>query len=166
MKAFLRKLPGGLWRADDEEGVEALSKIPSGKVIRVEWHQPRNYRFHKKFFAMLKVGYDAWEPQEAEFKGMPVQKNFDRFRDDVLVAAGYWKPVVNIKGEVRADPDSISFGNMDEETFGKVYNDCANVLLQRILKHYTKDDSANPPIDDLEAVVQQMMGFMDRGEVA
>lgn len=159
VKAYLRKMPGGLWWADDEESVNALRKIPAGKIIRVEWHHPRNYTEHKRFFAMLKVGFDAWEPNgDDEYKGVPVQKNFDRFRKDVMIAAGFWEPVINIKGETRAEPTSISFSNMSEEEFGKVYNAVANVLLKRILLHYKRED--------LDEVVEQMTRFVERGGLA
>lgn len=151
MKAFLRKLPGGIMRPDDEQSAEALKTIAVGAVISVEWKHPRNYKFHKKLFAMLGVGFNAWEPAEQEFKGLPVQKNFDRFRRDVIIAAGYYDVVVNIKGETRAEAKSIAFGNMSEEEFGKLYNAVADVLLHKILKSYTKDD--------LESVVNELIGF-------
>ena len=151
MKAFLRKLPGGIMRPDDEQSMEALKTIAVGAVVSVEWRHPRNYKFLKKFFKMLEVGFDAWEPAEQEFKGLPVQKNPDRFRRDVIIAAGYYDMVVNIKGEIRAEAKSIAFGNMSEEEFGKLYNAVADVLLHKILKHYSKND--------LESVVQELLGF-------
>ena len=152
MKAFLRKLPGGIMRPDDESSMEALKTIAVGAVISVEWKHPRNYKFLRKFFAMLKVGYDAWEPAEQEYKGLPVQKNFDRFREDVTIAAGFGEVVLNIRGEARARAKSIAFGSMSQEEFDKLYNAAADVLLQKILKTYTKDD--------LESVVNEIIGFV------
>lgn len=152
MKAYLRKLPGGIMRPDDEPSIEALKTIAVGAVISVEWKQPRNYKFHKKFFAMLKVGFDAWEPAELDYKGHPVQKNFDRFREDVIIAAGFGEIVYNLRGEARARAKSISFGAMSQEEFDRLYNAVAEVLLQRVLKTYTKDD--------LESVVAELTGFL------
>ena len=86
MRAFLLKLPGGILRPAGEEDVEALRTVAVGDVIDVAWKRPRNYKFHKKFFAMLKVGFDAWEPPELEYRGLPVEKNFERFREDVIIA--------------------------------------------------------------------------------
>lgn len=151
MKAYLRKLPGGLFRPESDEDLEAMRTIGVGDVISVEFKRPRNYKFHKKFFAMLQVGFDAWEPEEREYKGLPVQKEFNRFRQDVIIAAGFYDVVVNIQGEVRAVAKSISFGAMSEEEFGKLYNAVANVLLQKVLQNYTEAD--------LESVVQDLMGF-------
>ena len=152
MKAYMIKLPGGLLRPDDEESAEAIKKLPPGTPIAVEWKQPRNYRFHKKFFAMLKVGFDAWEPTEIEHKGHPVQKNFDRFREDVIIAAGFGEIVYNIRGEARARAKSISFSSMTEEEFEKLYNAAADVLLKNILHNYKRED--------LDAVIQELTGFI------
>jgi len=151
MKAYLRKIQGGLLIPDTEESKEAIKNIKTGDVVIVEWRHPRNYQFHKKLFAMLKVGYDAWEPAEQEYKGLPVQKNFDRFREDVTIAAGFGEVVLNIRGEARARAKSISFGAMSQEDFDKLYNAVADVLLQKILKTYSKDD--------LESVVNELIGF-------
>lgn len=152
MKAYLQKLPGGLFRIDDEEGADRLKNIAVGKIVAVEWKEPRNYQFHKKLFAMLRVGFDAWEPPEVTHNNLPVEKNFDRFRRDCIIAAGYYDIVVNFKGEPRAEAKSISFGAMSEEEFGKLYNAVAELLLRHILRGYTRDD--------LDAVVAEMQGFL------
>ena len=152
MKIFLRKLPGSILIPDTEEEKEKLGHIKTNDVVYAEIKHPRNYKFHKKFFAMLKVGYDAWEPAEQEYKGLPVQKNFDRFREDIFIAAGFGEVVLNIRGEARARAKSISFGSMGQEEFDKLYNAVADVLLQKILKTYTKDD--------LESVVNEIAGFL------
>ena len=101
---------------------------------------------------MLNIGFDAWEPPEQEFRGLPVGKNFERFRKDCLIAGGFYEPVANLKGEVRAEAKSISFANMDEDQFNQVYNAVATVLLERVLRHYSRSD--------LDRVVQQMLGFL------
>jgi hypothetical protein len=152
MRAFLRKLPGGIMRPDDDQSMEALKSVAVGAVISVEWKHPRNYKFHKKFFAMLHVGYEAWEPVEADHNGLPMQKNFDRFREDMIIAAGFYDTVINIRGEARAKAHSISFGAMDQEKFDKLYNAVADVMLKVVLKNYTKDD--------LESVVNEIIGFV------
>ena len=152
MKAYLRKLPGGILRPDDEQSAEALKTIAAGAVISVEWKHPRNYKFHKKFFAMLKVGYDAWEPPEKDIKGLVMQKNPDRFREDVIIAAGFYDTTVNIRGEARARAKSIACGAMSQDEFDKLYNAVADVLLKHVLRNYTKDD--------LESVVNELTGFV------
>lgn len=142
---------GGVLVPATEDDQEKLSKIKQGRPVSVELKQKRNYQFHKKFFAMLNVGFDAFEPEIKEFKGHPVQKNFDRFRKEVIIAAGFFSVVGTITGEVRAVADSIAFGSMSPEDFEKLYNACCNVLLQKVLSNYTRDD--------LDRVVEQLIRF-------
>lgn len=130
---------------------ETLTRVRLGATVRADIVQPRNVQFHRKFFAMLKVGFDAWEPPEQEHKGLPVQKNFERFRKDCIIAAGYYEPVANLRGEVRAEPKSIAFAKMDETEFEQLYSAVADVLLQRVLRNYTRED--------LDRVVEEILRF-------
>jgi hypothetical protein len=147
----LMRTMSGLVPATEEDS-EILSRLKSGDVIRADFKKMRNPKFHRKFFALLKVGFDAWEPAEKEFKGLPVQKNFNRFRKDCIIAAGYYDVVSNLKGEVRAEAKSMSFGNMEEDDFSKLYSAVADVLLQRVLTNYTRDD--------LDQVVENVLRFV------
>lgn len=151
MEMLLLRTPIGFIPASEGEA-DKCKRVKMGATIRADVVQPRNAKFHRKFFAMLDVGFDAWEPPEAEFRGLPVQKNRDRFRKDCIVAAGFFEPVANLQGEVRAQAHSISFANMDDDEFEKVYSAVADVLLQRVLKNYTRAD--------LDEVVERMLGFM------
>lgn len=151
MKIYLRKMPNGTLVPDDEDSTAFVAKIKNGHFVRAEVRQLRNYPFLKKFMAMVRVGFDHWEPPEREFRGMPVQKNFKKFRHDCIIAAGYFDTVVNFRGDVRAEAKSIAFESMSEEEFTKVYDAVANVLLEKVLKNYTRAD--------LDRVVQELQNF-------
>lgn len=150
-EALLRKIQGGALIPADDESAAALTRVKAGDLVRVKWARPRNAKFMRKFFAMLNLGFDAWEPPAQEYRGLPVQKNFERFRKDVVIAAGFYDAVANLKGEVRAEAKSISFANMEEDEFEKVYSAVANVLLQKVLRNYTRSD--------LDRVVEELMRF-------
>lgn len=150
MKIWLTKINGGLYPAN-EEAEDCLKKIPLHEWIQAEVVRPRNLQFHKKYYALLHVGFEAWEPAEKEFRGLPAQKQFERFRKDVIIAAGYYDVVVNLKGEVRAEARSISFAKMTEDEFEKLYSNTINVLLEYVLKGYHRAD-----VDEL---VQHILDF-------
>lgn len=152
MEILLIKTSQGALLPADEEQAERLRRFKAGGTIRADVKQMRNGAFHRKFFAMLKVGFDAWTPPDQEYRGLPVQKNFNRFRKDCVIAAGFYEPVSNLRGEVRAEAKSIAFGNMTEAEFGEVYDAVANVLLQKVLTHYTRED--------LDDVVEQILRFL------
>ena len=135
----------------NDETREFIRKKKLGTGISGEFKQIRNYLFLKKYMALMNIGYDAFEPEIEEYKGQVVEKNFDRFRHDVTILAGYYTCTVDINGNVKYEAKSISFGSMEEEEFSVLYNKTIDALLRKILTEYTKDN--------LDDVVNQVIGF-------
>jgi hypothetical protein len=150
MEVMLTKLPGGMLGALDEGQADLLKPWPVDTLIRCKVSRVRNPRFHRKFFALLTVGFEAYDPV-AEYKGVVIEKCFDAFRDDVIIMAGFYTGTMRPDGVMRLRPKSIAFAKMDEDEFAKLYSAVANVLLQRILTRYTRAD--------LDAVVSRIVGF-------
>lgn len=148
----LTKAPGGALIPADPQAVDFISKLKLGQGVTAAIKRHRNPAFHRKFFALLNLAYETWEPVEATYKGQVVGKNFDQFRRDVTILSGHYEMAVNLKGETRLTAKSISFANMDEAEFSDLYNAACNVILQRILTTYTRDD--------LDAVIDRLMGFI------
>jgi hypothetical protein len=123
----LIKHPGGSFTPANDADVEACSKIKNGAYVLANIKQPRNPQFHRKFFALLNFAFEYWEPDE-EHMGIKTEKNFDRFRKDVLIIAGFRKVVVSIRNEARYEAESISFAKMDETRFNEVYRAVFRVL--------------------------------------
>lgn len=152
MEVLLTKTPQGYMIPLSESEADKCKRFKVGATVRAEVSAMRNHKFHRKFFAMLDVGFDAFDPPESEHRGLPVQKNRERFRKDCIIAAGFYDAVANLNGEVRAEAHSISFASMDDAEFERVYSAVADVLLQRVLRNYTRAD--------LDEVVEKMMGFV------
>jgi len=138
----LTKMPGGVLAPIDPQAAEYIAKLKTGAAVRATVKQQRNPKFHRKFFALLNLAYDAWEPAESTYKGRVVGKNFDQFRNEMAV---------NLRGETRVTAKSISFANMDQAEFDDLYNATVNVILKHILTNYSRDD--------LDAVMDQLVGF-------
>lgn len=130
---------------------EKIASIKNGQFLEVDIKQKRNLKFHKKFFAMLNIGFEAFEPVQQDYKGQVAVKNFDRFRKDAVIMAGFYDATYDIQGNLKLEAHSISFGKMSEDEFNKVYNACCNVLLLKVLHNYTRDD--------LDSVVEQLTRF-------
>lgn len=152
MKAHLIKLANGVFSPATAQDHAAFERVKMGRVIAVEWSQPRNYQFLRKFFALLNVAYESWEPEDKLYKGEPVAKNFDQFRNDVVVLAGYYETTVTMRGDVRLIAKSISFASMGQDEFTALYDAVANVILSRVLRTYTRED--------LDTVVEKILGFV------
>jgi hypothetical protein len=119
--------------------------LEPGEIIEIAVKIPRNPKFHRKFFAMLQVGFDAWELNQAE----NVQKNFDSFRQDVLILAGFYEKIFDLDGNIKFKAQSISFAKMDDSAFDRVYNKVLDVLLDNVLKQYGSKDDVNKVVDKI-----------------
>jgi hypothetical protein len=118
----------------DEPSRKWFTKKKLGSTIQVDATEMRNGAFFRKWWALVQLGYDYWQSDAAtiEFKGERVLPNFERFRKDVTISAGFFYPVVNLKGEVRIEPESLKWSQMTEDRFTKLYDATIQVLLQRV----------------------------------
>lgn len=152
MEIIVQKSQTG-WIPASPESQDYHAKQKLGATVRANFVKVRNAKFHRKYFALLNLAFDYWDVADQQYKGQPVAKNFERFRKDVQILAGFGSPVWNIKGELRIESDSISFASMEEEDFENLYSTVVNVLLDRVLraKGFTRET-----IDEL---VDQLMNF-------
>ena len=117
MKLYVKNTLQGLtplYPADYDE----KKKLKIGKEYEVEIRHPRNYMFHKKYFALLNIG---WQNTEVN---MP----FDTYRRWVTMRAGYYDIYETPKGKLY-EAQSISFGNMDQIKFEEVYSRVLDVII-------------------------------------
>jgi len=152
MKVFLTKTNIGLVPADTNT-TDWFNRLKAGEVVKADFKKVRNYAFLRKYFALLNVAYDNWTPGPVDSKYGPVEKNFDRFRADVTILAGYYDVTVRLDGSTRIEPKSISFAKMDEESFSELYSKTIDVLLKFV---YNSGITG----DELNRIVEQYMSFV------
>lgn len=142
-------------KADWKRFWSTIKNMEPGEIIKFTFKKIRNGKFHRRFFAMLNVGFEFWEParKNKKYKGMAVTKNFDQFRSDILILSGFYVQTFNLKGELKLVAKSMSFSNMDQLEFERVYSSVCDVLLQKVLTTYKGRD-------ELDEVVNRMIGFM------
>jgi hypothetical protein len=139
----LAKVAGGTLAPVDQQGIEAIAKLKLGSGVKVTIKRVRNLPFHRKIFALFNFAFDAWEPTEPTYKGQVVRKNFKQFRNDLVVLAGFFETAITLRGEARVTAKSLSFDSMPQEEFDLVYSAVIDVVLQKILTNYTRDDLDN-----------------------
>ena len=146
MKAQLSKTISGLMPIDPDS-VAWFNKLKPGEVVRADFKKIRNYQFHKKYFALLSVGFDNWEPGEINSKYGKPEKNFDRFRKDLIILAGFYENTVRIDGSVRIEPKSISFAKMSAEEFADLYSRTIDVLIKHVYKQDMDPEKLNEIVE-------------------
>lgn len=140
---WLIKTPTGALVPADSQSAEYLGKQKVGQGFKASVTRARNIKFHRKFFALLNYAFDKWDPEEKFYKGKPVSKNFNQFRSDITILAGYYETAVRMDGSVRVTPKSIAFHRMSEDEFQELYSAVIDVLLQHIFIDQTRDDVDN-----------------------
>lgn len=152
VEIYMRKLYNTFVPCDIAQ-MEVFETLPMNGEYRATLTQPRNPLFHRKAFALAKIGFDAWEPPaERQYKGRPILKNFESFRDELTIRAGFFDPVWKANGELRLVPHSWSWGAADQEKFERMYSAFVDVLLLDMApKGYTQDA--------LEDHVNTLLGF-------
>jgi len=133
MDATFLKTRSGLV-PDDPDTQNWYDKIPLAGVVRGKFTKMRNPYFHRKMFALFNMAYDMWEPGEINSKYGTPQRNFTRFRKDLVILAGFYHVVIRVDGTTRIEADSLRYDKMDNEQFAACYSAIIDVLLQKLPK--------------------------------
>lgn len=135
-----------------EEFVRGL-KFGAGATIDVK--KARNIKFHRLFFSLLNLAFDIWEPGgEKTHKGEPISKNFERFREDVLILAGHYEAAYGIDGSVKLRAKSVAFANCDEIEFKQIYRSVLDVVWDKIFR-----DAGFRSEAEVEGIVNQLLSY-------
>lgn len=152
MKAFFTRTQIGLVPSDSDTS-DWFNKLKPGQVVKAEFKKVRNYAFLKKYFALLNIAFENWEPGPINSKYGPVEKNFDRFRSDVTILAGFYDVTVRLDGSTRIEPKSISFAKMTAEEFEQLYSRTIDVLIKHV---YGKDMKP----EEINRIVEEYLRFV------
>ena len=115
-----------------------MTSMEPGELVQVDMSIPRNGKFHRKFFALLNVGFECWQSgrKHKTHNGQPVIKNFDTFREDIIVLAGFYEQHFDVRGRLVLKAKSIKYSKMDDMEFEKLYDAVADKLLEHVLTTY------------------------------
>ena len=133
-----------------ESDLEAIKKLPKSQPLRVKVTRIRNVRFFRKWWALVDVLWDLWEPDEEA-----APRNKDTFRKDLTILAGHYEQWVRLDGSIRTVAKSISFAKMSEDDFTDLFDKTIDVGIKYVCVNYTGDD--------LRAAVEQVEQFDGNG---
>lgn len=152
MRCFVTKASGGYLVPASGDDLEELDKLRNGTVYRVDVVKERNSLFHRKVLSLIRLGFNTWIPDPlGTVAGEVPLKNFEKFRNDITVLAGFFDTVWNVDGTFENVAKSISFAGMDDIEFEDLFSKIADVLLCNILQNYTRED--------LDEVVDKILGY-------
>ena len=132
MKINMLKQRGGLFIPASDIEEEKLTKFKSGEVYEIELKGSRNPAFHSKMFAFFNFCFQYWQGDK-EF--LSESKQFDVFRKNLTVLAGFYDEFWTIKGTVRIEAKSLAYSKMEPEEF----EECYTALINAAIKHIFGD---------------------------
>ena len=104
----------------DETDFEESKKIGIGNVVKAS--APRNYKFLKKAFALLNIGFENQDRHD----------KFEVYRKIITIKAGYYDLAPTKDGEPYYLPKSLSYENMSSVDFEKWFTDTLDVISKEI----------------------------------
>lgn len=137
MKVNFIKQHGGVLIPANESEVERMKRFKTGGAYEVEIKQIRNYDFHRKVFAFLNFCFDHYV---SRLDCSVHERQFEVFRDELTVNAGYYDEFWTLKGTLRIEAKSISYASMSQEEFEQYYNSLINAAIKLVFNN-TKDQN-------------------------
>jgi hypothetical protein len=136
MDIYCRVTPYGLVPLYDSD-LDLKKRLRTGSTVRCRITLPRNYEFHKKFFALVRLTFDNLPlPLVERWKVYSMDDMLRRFKRDL----GYYSSSVNEHGEREIEYRSISFAAMDQAEFEKFYDDCVNLVLHKYIPGIEREE--------------------------
>jgi hypothetical protein len=117
MKTYAKKISKNTLEITDN--LDKFEKLSNDLIYEVTIKEERNYEFHKKFFAMIKVGHN----------NTSLDMPFDAYRKYIIMKAGYFDIYKTDKGSMII-PKSISFDKMNEDEFRECYSRCLDKVIE------------------------------------
>jgi hypothetical protein len=127
----------------DQPTIDYIDRCPEGAGLLASVKQYNCPAFHRKMFALLQHAYDVWEPRDVRYRGEPVRKNFEAFRRDLTIMAGFGDVYVDLDGRLRLVAQSLDFSRMNQTQREALFSALVDVVLTRILTNYTRADLDN-----------------------
>jgi len=135
MEIYVKCMPEGLVPMYDSD-LENRKKLKVGEVYKVEVSLPRNYKFLKKFFALVRLVFNNLPEHIVRMLNVRSEEDMlDCFKLQLGLYRQVWhgrRPVVKL--------GSISFAAMDETEFQKFYNRCVDITLTTFLRGTSRQD--------------------------
>ncbi len=135
MDIYCRVTPMGLVPMYDSD-FDEKRRLKEGETVLCRITKPRNYEFHKKFWALARLTFDNLPER--------LVRMLDIYTVDDMVSClkielGLFSTVWH-GGRQLVKVGSISFAEMDETSFKQFYDRCIDVILGKYLRGTTRQE--------------------------
>jgi hypothetical protein len=142
MKVNFIKTPNGFEPANEVER-DRLKRFKIGEMYEGEFKTTRSPAFHRKMFAFFNFVFNYWSADKTEWQYFDESKQFNTFRKNLTVLAGFKEVTYTIDGRVRVEAKSLAYGNMEPEEFEQCYKAIINAAIANIFDNTTNQSTIN-----------------------
>lgn len=128
MKQIYKRTLDGFIPANDDAN-DFFGRCKLGQLVTMDAKQSRNLKFHRLFFAILKLISENSNPHISEAAALHFAK----------LAAGVGEVVTDSRGEKHFIPGSISFARMDQQAFDAFVQSAIPPLVGRFMQGTAPD---------------------------
>lgn len=147
MKIEFIKQPGGLLIPATDSEAERMKRFQNGGQYTVEIKQARNPGFHRKMFAFLGFCFEHWSAENAGLEFADEATQFDTFRRNLTVLAGFREVSYTIDGRMRVEAKSLAHGKMEDDEFERCYHAMINAAIEHVFKGCDREQTWNRLIE-------------------
>jgi len=116
MELLMVKKPAGFEVL--KQDAEKMSKLKFGEVYKIKVSRPRNIKFHRMFFGMLRLAFENQESYDS----------FEIFEEVVKIGSGCFESYIAPNGETFFKSKSLSFAKMSQDEFEDFYDRAGKVV--------------------------------------
>lgn len=116
--------------------LDEKKKLRVGEQVVCSIRRARNYQFHKKFFALVRLTFDNLPEPIQQRLGIKSESDMlDWLKIELGMFTAY-----RVNGSQVLKLGSISFANMGEDEFEEFYKRCVSIILNHYLVGTTMQD--------------------------
>jgi len=146
MKANFVKQQSGILVPASDLDAGAISAILNGYEYEVDITVPVDPAFFRKFFGLMRFAFAHWRSDREFFDE---RGQFESFRKDLLIQAGYYNTFYRLDGSVNIEAKSLAWGRMESEELHTAYHAVRQTVIDTIFPDW-----------DAQRLYREMAGFM------
>lgn len=132
------KQPGGMFSPFNDMEQEKTTKFKTFETYEIDIKLSRNPKFLRKVMVFFTFCFAHWNGDKVH-NFCSETEQFNRFRKDLTILAGFYIQSERIDGTLRTEAESLSFASMSEERF----QECYLALITAALKYIFHNADVN-----------------------
>ena len=135
----MTKQRGGLLAPASDLEEERMARFKTGEIYPVDIKLKRNNKFHGKVFLFFTFCFEEYYHSTNRSEFHDLAKQFDTFRKELTIIAGYHDETYFMNGSVCIEAQSLAFNKMDQEQFEQCYTALINAASKHIFKNISDE---------------------------